>query len=258
MSTLQNIWDRIASPPPASVRDISDGRGSSEHPATTAANAKESDASGSASKSEIKAASAPPAATGGFRLKPIFIAQWLLNDVLFIAMLSLALIGVVLRLPVVYWIVLTPIFGLISIAEGWSHFPSRSGRVWLACSVAAIWSALLICIYLLYSSSVQGVLNANASSLAMMTLIALGTFAAGVQARVWQICGVGALLFLAVPGVGWLDQSPLLLAAVAAAILSLGGLVWWIKQVQLTRGSATPPVADGLAVEPLDGLHPSP
>jgi hypothetical protein len=130
--------------------------------------------------------------------------------------------------------------------------------VWLACSVAAIWSALLICIYLLYSSSVQGVLNANASSLAMMTLIALGTFAAGVQARVWQICGVGALLFLAVPGVGWLDQSPLLLAAVAAAIVSLGGLVWWIKQVQLTRGSATPPAAEGLAVEPLGSLHPSP
>jgi len=216
-----------------------DGAGSSGGPADLARNrAGDAPIGGSPPRPEVKAGrGAARPATGGLQWKRFFIAQWLLNDVLFIAMLALALVGVILRLPVFYWIVMTPIFGLISIAEGWRQFPSRNGRLWLVCSVAAIWSALLLCIYLFYSSSVQGVLNANASSLAMMTLIALGTFVAGVQARVWQICGVGALLFLAVPGVGWLDQSPLMLAAVAAAIILLGGLVWWIKQVQLNPGS---------------------
>ena len=126
---------------------------------------------------------------------------------------------------------LTPIFALISVIEGWSHFHTRRERLGLAYRIVAIWLAVLLCIYLLYSSSVQGVLNANASSLAMMVLLALGTFAAGVQARVWQICCVGGLLFLTVPGVGWLDQSPLLLAVAVVAVVLLGGLVWWVKKM---------------------------
>jgi hypothetical protein len=105
--------------------------------------------------------------------------------------------------------------------------------VGLACRVTAIWCALLMCIYLLYSGGVEGVMNVNASSLAMMTLLALGTFVAGVQARVWKICGVGVVLFLAVPGVGWLDQSPFLLTAAACAIMALGGFVWWLKQTRV-------------------------
>ncbi len=92
------------------------------------------------------------------------------------------------------------------------------------------WCALLIAIYLLYNGGVQGVMNANATSLGMMTLLALGTFVAGVQARVWQICAVGGVLFLAVPGLGWLDQSPLLLAAATCVIIALGGAGWWVSQ----------------------------
>ncbi|HME23105.1 MAG TPA: hypothetical protein VKI44_17540, partial [Acetobacteraceae bacterium] len=77
--------------------------------------------------------------------------------------------------------------------------------------VALDWCAVLLAIYLLYNGGVKGVMNVNANSLAMVNLLALGTFVAGVQARVWQICAVGCVLFLVVPGLGWLDQSPLLL-----------------------------------------------
>jgi hypothetical protein len=145
-------------------------------------------------------------------------------------MLALALVGVVLRLPVVYWVILTPVFGVISIAEGWSHFVDRPERLGLMWRLALDWCAVLFAIYLLYNSGVQGVLNANATSLAMMTLLALGTFVAGVQARVWEICAVGGVLFLAVPGLGWLDQSPLLLTFGACAIATLVGVAWWITR----------------------------
>ena len=156
--------------------------------------------------------------------------QWLLHDLPFIAMLVLALLGLVLRLPVSYWIILTPVFGVISIAEGWSQFETRGERLGLVCRLAAIWCALLLAVYLLYNGGVQGVMNANATSLAMVIVLALGTFVAGVQARVWQICGIGAVLFLAVPGLGWLDQSPLLLAAATAFVIALGGLAWWVTR----------------------------
>lgn len=154
----------------------------------------------------------------------------LLDDLPYAAMLALALAGVVLRLPVVYWVILTPVFGVISIAAGWRHFANRAERLGLVCRLALDWCAVLLAIYLLYNSGVQGVLNANATSLAMMTLLALGTFVAGVQARVWQVCTVGGVLFAAVPGLGWLDQSPLLLTFAACAIVALAGAAWWMTR----------------------------
>ena len=92
------------------------------------------------------------------------------------------------------------------------------------------WAALLLAIFLLSNDGVQGVLNANASSLTMLTLLALGTFTAGVLAKEWRLCAVGGLLFLAVPGLGWLDQSPLLLTTATVVVIAVGGLVWWVTQ----------------------------
>jgi hypothetical protein len=155
---------------------------------------------------------------------------WFLHDMFYIAMLALALVGVVFRLPVAYWVILMPVFGVITIAEGWKRFSERAERLGLIYRVGLNWCALLLAIYLLSNTGVSGVMNANATSLALMTLLALGTFVAGVQARVWQICVVGSVLFLAVPGLGWLDQSPLLLTAATGMIVALGGLAWWVTQ----------------------------
>jgi len=231
MSFLQRLWLRVGPIMEAIEVGSPVGAGPSESRAA-AFEEKGEDGTGSrptdAAKFEVgggrEANRSPPVSEWSV------VTQWFLNDILFIAMLLLALAGVIFRLPVTYWIILTPVFGVISIAEGWSHFITRSERLGLAYRVASIWCALLLAIFLLYNSGVQGVMNANATSLAMMTLLALGTFVAGVQARVWQICAVGGLLFLAVPGVGWLDQSPLLLADATLLIIALGGLVWWVRQ----------------------------
>jgi len=166
------------------------------------------------------------------------LTRRLLDDLPYAAMLSLVLAGVVLRLPVVYWVILIPVFGLISIAEGWSHFASRPERLGLMWRLALDWCAVLLAIYLLYGSGVQGVLNANGTSLAMMTLLALGTFVSGIQARVWKICAVGGILFAVVPGLGWLDQSPLLLTFAGCAIAALSVAAWWI--MRRPRGGSVP------------------
>ena len=167
------------------------------------------------------------------------VMQWVLHDIFYIAMLALALAGVVFRLPVSYWVILIPVFGAITIAEGWTHFIDRAERLGLLYRVGLSWCALLLAIYLLSNTGVRGVMNANATSLSMMILLALGTFVAGVQSRVWQICAVGGVLFLAVPGLGWLDQSPLLLTAATCMIVLLGGTVWWVSQ---KRGTGPNPL----------------
>ena len=156
--------------------------------------------------------------------------SWLLHDSPYITMLLLALVGVVLRLPSGYWLMLTPLFGVICIVAGWRHFETGEGRLQLVYAQALNWSALLVAIYVLSNTGVQGVLNANASSLALVTPLGLGTFVAGVQARVWRIGGVGAILLVAVPGIGWVDQSALMLVAATVVLIAIGGLVWWVDQ----------------------------
>jgi len=154
--------------------------------------------------------------------------SWLLQDSPYIAMLLLALAGVIFRLPVAYWVVLAPLFGVICVVVGWRRFETREARLELLSTQALSWFALILAIYALYSYGVQGVLNTIATPLVMLTMLALGTFVAGVQVRVWRISAVGAVLFLAVPGIGWLKQSAPLLAIATLAIIAIGGLTWWV------------------------------
>jgi hypothetical protein len=158
------------------------------------------------------------------------ILRWLLHDLSYITMLLVALVGVILRLPFDYWVIVTPVFGVISTAMGWHRSATREARLDLVWRMALTWCALLAAIFLLFHGSVRGVLNANATALAMLTLLAFGTFIAGVQAKDWRICVVGGILCAAVPGLGWLDQSPLLLAAATVVVIAAGGLAWWASQ----------------------------
>jgi len=129
--------------------------------------------------------------------------SWLLKEAPYIAMLSLALIGITFHLPLTYWMVLTQ---------------------------ALSWGALVLAIIVLYDDGAQGVLNANGSSLAMITLLALGTFLAGLQAEVWRTCGVGVILFLSVPAIGWLQQSSILLVVGTLGVLAVGGATWYLSR----------------------------
>jgi hypothetical protein len=161
------------------------------------------------------------------------VLRWLRHDVPFILMLLLGLLGVIFKLSVIYWVIITPVFAVISVASGWRHFTSRAERFDLVIRLALDWCALLLSFYLLSNTGVHGVLNVNATSLTMMTLLALGTFVAGVQARVWQISAVGGILFAVVPSLAWLEQSPLLFTAVAVMAVALSGFAWWVSKGRL-------------------------
>ncbi len=168
-----------------------------------------------------------PAPSSGWRST---VLTWALHDSPYIAMLVLALIGVTFRLPAGYWVVLTPIFGIICVVAGWRHFDNNHDRLQMVYMQAVSWFALIFAIYVLYADVVQGVLNTSATSLATMTLLALGTLHAGLQGRVWRICAVGGILLLAVPAMGWLEQSALLLVVATLTVIGVGFLTWWVAQ----------------------------
>jgi Flp pilus assembly protein TadB len=84
--------------------------------------------------------------------------------------------------------------------------------------VLAKTSLLRISLYLAFVANVKQMMNADATALMVLALLALGTFTAGIQTDSWRICLVGLVLGLAVPAVAWLEQSTLLLLLVAVVL----------------------------------------
>ena len=97
----------------------------------------------------------------------------------------------------------------------WPELAGRDERFRLIWTQVAHWIAVLVAIRLVFIADVERMMNSDASALAALTLLALGTFTAGVHIASWRICLVGVLLAAGVPGVAWLEQSALLLMLLA-------------------------------------------
>ena len=78
--------------------------------------------------------------------------------------------------------------------------------------------------YLVFVADVKQMMNSDASALMVLTLLALGTFTAGVHVAAWRICLVGVVLALAVPAFAWLEQATLLLLLIAAVFVAIAVL----------------------------------
>jgi len=161
------------------------------------------------------------------------IVRWVLNDWAYALMLLLAMGGISWTTftdhPAVgYWAFISPVFGAICIAAGWRHVFTREDRLRLVYTQALLWVAVLIAMYLSVLPEVRAVVNDNATGLALLTILALGTFLAGLQARVWRICVVGGFLAVSVPVIAWLDESALFLTLIALFLVVVGSAVWWL------------------------------
>ena len=69
-------------------------------------------------------------------------------------------------------------------------------------------------------------MNAIASGLMMMVLLALGTFTAGAQIGAWRISLVGVVLGAAVPFIAFLERATLLVTLVGVALLAIFGFYY--------------------------------
>jgi hypothetical protein len=164
----------------------------------------------------------------------------LIDDLPYAAIIVLGLIGVswtsLARTPTTtYWVYVTPVIGLICIVAGWRH--TRSGeRIAMTVIQVLQWAAVLIAMYLITISSARESLEANATGLMLLTLLALGVFVSGLNVRAWKLCVTGAFLAVAVPMVAWVERAALLLLLVGAALIGLLILYWWLRERR--RGAA--------------------
>jgi len=159
------------------------------------------------------------------------LRSFLIRDWPYIAMLILGVFGVALTSyarPAVstFWIILCPIYGIICVAARWREVKGREAQWQLIRQQTVHWLAVMFAIYLVFVADVKQMMNADASALMVLTLLALGTFTAGNYAGGWRVCLVGVVLAIGVPAVAWLEQSTLLLVLVGVVLISIAVLVF--------------------------------
>jgi len=127
--------------------------------------------------------------------------RWL-RELPYLALLALTLLGVayfgVSRQPLArYWEFLAVATGLVCVTLGWLHPPEPKMRFRMVWTQLLHWLAFLATMNIVLLPDVQTGLSAPGTGLALLLLLALGTFAAGVHVS-WQICVLGLIMAVCV------------------------------------------------------------
>ena len=109
----------------------------------------------------------------------------------------------------------------------WQNASDRADRWRLVITQALHWLAFVVVINMLLLPTVQRNFSANATGLAIFTLLSLGTFTAGVHLLSWQVCLLGLIMALGIRVLAWVENSALFLLLISAAVLGFVAVVWW-------------------------------
>jgi hypothetical protein len=158
-------------------------------------------------------------------------AGFLQRKLPFLVLLVLAIVGVaynnISRAPLVgYWEFLALATGVVCVVTQWGSARDKQGRLRLMITQALHWTAILVTMNIVLLSGVQSMLPAPATGLVLLTLLALGTFLAGVNFLSLQICFLGVAMAVAVPAIAWLKQSVLFLLLAAVLVIGLVMTFW--------------------------------
>jgi len=124
-----------------------------------------------------------------------------------------------------FWELVAFVTGILCVTTGWTKVETREARVRLMWTQAVHWIAIFVAMNILFLTSVQRLLPSPATGLALLLLLALGTFLAGVHIS-WQICVLGVVMALLVPAIAWLKGSALFLVLAIAAGVGVGSMLW--------------------------------
>jgi hypothetical protein len=126
-----------------------------------------------------------------------------------------------------YWEILAPFLVLVCVGAGW-HMASDGAARWrLVLTQVLHWLAFLVVINMMLLPTVQRNFSANATGLAIFTLLSLGTFTAGLQLFSWQVCLLGLIMALGVPALAWVENSALFFLLIVAGVVGIAALLWW-------------------------------
>jgi hypothetical protein len=173
------------------------------------------------------------------------VVRFLWQQLPYIIALVLAIAGVAYtnasHQPLIrYWEFLALAIGVVCVIHKWPEIDVKEAQWRLLWTQALHWVAVLVAMNIILASGVQKLLPTPATSLVLLTLLALGTFLAGVNLLSLQIAFLGLAMGLAVPAISWLQESVIFFLLGAALLIGLG-ITFWLSQGRRPR--ATP--ADG-------------
>jgi hypothetical protein len=159
------------------------------------------------------------------------MARLWLKELPYIIVLVLTILGVaytsISHQPLIgYWEFLTLAMGAVCIGTGWFHTHGKEARFRMLWTQALHWLAFLVAMNIVVLSDVERLLTAPGTGLALLMLLALGTFVAGVHVS-WQICVLGITMALAVPAIAWLTEYALFLVLIVVALAGIGMTFLW-------------------------------
>jgi hypothetical protein len=159
------------------------------------------------------------------------LSFWI-KELPFAAVLILTTLGVAYtsfsKQPIVgFWELLAPLLALVCVGSGWPSATDKTARLILIGSQVLHWLAFIVVMNVLLLPSVQRNFTADSTAIAVFTLLALGTFTAGLQVFSWQVCALGLVMALTVPAVAWIENSALIVVVICALMLTVGVVVWW-------------------------------
>ena len=147
--------------------------------------------------------------------------------VLILTLLGVAYISFSKKPITGYWEILAPLIALISVGYGWHSAPDTRARFWLIAKQVLHWLAFLLVMNIMLLDSVQRMFTAATTGLTIFTLLALGTFTAGVHVLSWQVCLLGLVMALGIPAIAWVENSALIFLLLAGVVLGIGAVIWW-------------------------------
>jgi hypothetical protein len=160
------------------------------------------------------------------------VSRWL-KELPYGVVLVLTLIGVgytsfTKRPTIAYWEFLVPVTGVLCIWSGWRSAREKKEELRLIWTQVAHWLAFFAAMNLLLLPSVQDMVNADATGLAILLLLALGTFVAGVHIPAWQVCILGVVMALFVPAIAWIEEAALIVLLALIVLIGAGTMFWWL------------------------------
>src|SRR5262249_31697153 len=167
------------------------------------------------------------------------MAHFLWQQLPYMVALVLSIAGVaytnVSQQPLVgYWEVLALAIGVVCGITKWPEVAGKGAKLRLIWTQALHWVAVLVTMNIILVSGVQQLLPTPATGLVLLTLLALGTFLAGVSLLSLQIAFLGLAMGLAVPAISWLKQSIFFFLLGAVLLIGLG-LTFWLRKDRRPR-----------------------
>ena len=178
------------------------------------------------SSAETSLQATPPSPRATHRLS-FWIKELPFALVLILTTLGVAYMSLTRQPLVAFWELLAPLLALVCIGSGWPSASDKTARLILIGSQVLHWLAFIVVMNVLLLPSVQRNFTANSTAIAVFTLLALGTFTAGLQVFSWQVCSLGLVMALAVPAVAWIENSALIVAVIFVLMLAVAVAVWW-------------------------------